>query len=304
MRKPLSWCLGLAIAAIVVGVAARAVRAQAAQTPTRYQAMGLVLAVDAAHQTFIASIDRIPGVMDAMSMPFRVREARDLASVVPGAFVDFTLVIGADASYAEGIHVRRTGSLEQDPLIARRLSVRRQVASGRAPAVLPIGAHVPDFHLIDQNSRPVSLSEFAGKVVAINFMYTTCQLPDFCLRIVNHFGALQKRFAADLGRNLIFLTMSFDPIRDQPDVLTRYAAQWSPNPQTWHFLTGAPDEVERALEAFGVAAIPDEGLMDHSLHTVVITRDGTLAANIEGNQYTSDQLGDLIARVVGGGTRQ
>jgi hypothetical protein len=39
--------------------------------------------------------------------------------------------------------------------------------------------------------------------------------------------------------------------------------------------------------------------MDHSLHTVVITRDGTLAANVEGNQYTSDQLGDLIARVLG-----
>jgi protein SCO1/2 len=261
--------------------------------------MGLVLAVDAAHQTFIASIDRIPGFMDAMSMPFHVRDAHDLTGVAPGAFVDFTLVVGADASYAESIHVRRTGSLEQDPLIARRLSVMRQVASGRAPAVLPIGAHVPDFHLIDQNSRPVSLSEFSGKVVAINFMYTTCQLPDFCLRIVNHFGALQKRFAADLGRDLIFLTMSFDPIRDQPDVLARYAAQWSPNPDTWHFLTGQPDEVERALEAFGVAAFPDEGLMDHSLHTVVITRDGTLAANVEGNQYTSDQLGDLIARVLG-----
>jgi protein SCO1/2 len=235
-----------------------------------------------------------------MSMPFRVREARDLTGVVPGAFVDFTLVVGADASFAEAIHVRRTGSLEQDPLIARRLSVMREVASGRAPTLVAIGAHVPDFHVIDQRRRPVSLSAFAGKVVAINFMYTTCQLPDFCLRIVNHFGVLQKRFAANLGRDLIFLTMSFDPLRDQPDVLARYAAQWSPNPDTWHFLTGPPDEVERALEAFGVAAFPDEGLMDHTLHTAVVNRDGTLAANVEGNQYTADQLGDLIARVLRG----
>jgi protein SCO1/2 len=281
----------IAVVAFVLGAALTVARAQQA---ARYPTVGLVLSVDASHQTFTASIDRIPGVMEAMSMPFRVRDARDLAGVVPGAFIDFTLVVGADASYAESLHVRRTGSLEQDPLIARRLSVMRQVASGRAPNAIAVGAHVPNFHLIDQQSRPVTLSAFAGKVVAINFMYTTCQLPDFCLRIVNHFGALQKRFAVDLGRDLIFLTMSFDPIRDQPDVLARYAAQWSPNPNTWHFLTGQPDEVERALEAFGVAAFPDEGLMDHSLHTVIINRDGTLAANVEGNQYTADQLGDLI----------
>jgi protein SCO1/2 len=296
MRRLSPW-RRLAVVACLLGTLSAAVRAQ---TAARYPAIGLVLSVDAAHRTFVASIDRIPGVMEAMSMPFRVPEARDLTGVVPGAFVDFTMVVGANASFAEAIHVRRTGSLEQDPLIARRLSVMREVASGRAPARVAIGAHVPDFHLIDQRRRPVSLSAFAGKVVAINFMYTTCQLPDFCLRIVNHFGVLQKRFAANLGRDLIFLTMSFDPLRDQPDVLARYAAQWSPNPDTWHFLTGPPDEIERALEAFGVAAFPDEGLMDHTLHTAVVNRDGTLAANVEGNQYTADQLGDLIDRVLDG----
>jgi protein SCO1/2 len=285
------------VAALLLATARPIVRAQAA---ARYPAVGLVLSVDASHQTFVASIDGIPGVMDAMSMPFRVRDARELTGVAAGAFIEFTLVVGAESSYVEGIHVRRTGSLAQDPLIARRLSVMQQVASGRAPRLVAVGGRVPDFHLIDQQRRPVSLSAFAGKVVAINFMYTTCQLPDFCLRIVNHFGALQKRFAAALGRDLIFLTMSFDPVRDQPDVLARYAAQWSPNPDTWHFLTGPPDEVERALEAFGVAAFPDEGLMDHTLHTVVVNRDGTLAANVEGNEYTADQLGDLIARVLGG----
>jgi len=35
-------------------------------------------------------------------------------------------------------------------------------------------------------------------------------------------------------------------------------------------------------------------LMTHSLHTAVIDRAGKLAANIEGNQYTAVQLGDLV----------
>jgi hypothetical protein len=38
--------------------------------------------------------------------------------------------------------------------------------------------------------------------------------------------------------------------------------------------------------------------MNHSLHTVVIGRTGTLVANIEGNQYTPEQLGDLIAKTL------
>jgi protein SCO1 len=45
---------------------------------------------------------------------------------------------------------------------------------------------------------------------------------------------------------------------------------------------------------FGVQAFPNEGLMDHSLHTVLIGRDGKLVANIEGNRFTASQLGDLI----------
>jgi len=39
---------------------------------------------------------------------------------------------------------------------------------------------------------------------------------------------------------------------------------------------------------------PDEGLMNHSIRTAVIDRQGTLVANIEGNQYSAAQLGDLV----------
>ena len=45
--------------------------------------------------------------------------------------------------------------------------------------------------------------------------------------------------------------------------------------------------------SFGVHAFPNEGLMDHSLHTVLIDRRGRLVANVEGNGFTAAQLGDL-----------
>ena len=57
-------------------------------------------------------------------------------------------------------------------------------------------------------------------------------------------------------------------------------------------------DVSRVTSMFGVDFFPDEGLMNHSLHTVVIDRRGKLVSNIEGNQYTADQLVDLIKTVV------
>jgi len=42
----------------------------------------------------------------------------------------------------------------------------------------------------------------------------------------------------------------------------------------------------------------DEGFLTHSFHTVVIDREGSLAANLEGNQFTAEQLGDLVETVL------
>jgi protein SCO1/2 len=60
--------------------------------------------------------------------------------------------------------------------------------------------------------------------------------------------------------------------------------------------------VKQVCGMFGMNFWPDEGLMTHSLHTVVIDRQGKLAANIEGNQFTAIQLGDLIEATLAHGS--
>jgi hypothetical protein len=39
-------------------------------------------------------------------------------------------------------------------------------------------------------------------------------------------------------------------------------------------------------------------LIDHSVRSAIIDRQGTLVANIEGNQFTAEQLGDLLQTVL------
>jgi len=262
----------------------------------QFPVTGLVLKVDRSRRILSVSCQSISGYMDAMVMPFEVREAKDLDGLAPGMTVDFTLVVEKESNYAERVQIRPYESVEQDPLTARRLKLLTQLshpASASAKA-LGIGQAVPDFALTDQNRRHVALSQFNGKVVAINFIYTSCALPNFCFRNSNTFGVLQKQFKEQMGRDLVLLTVTFDPLRDQPDVLNRYARTWKADPDTWHFLTGSVPEIQRVSNMFGVDYFPDEGLMNHSLHTAIVDREGRLAANIEGNQFTADQLTDLV----------
>lgn len=179
----------------------------------QYSVSGLVLSVDRSKQTMVVSCNTIPGYMDAMAMPFEVRDGKILDGLELGMAVEFNLVVGQDSSYAENIRVRRFDSVEQDPFTAHQLKTLQTlvVPKSAMTAPLSVGQPVPDFKLIDQNRQPVSLGQFAGKVVAINFIYTRCALPQFCYRLSNNFALLQKRFTDRMGRDLVLLTVSFDP---------------------------------------------------------------------------------------------
>lgn len=271
-----------------------------------YQATGLVLDVDPEQRTVVISHDPIPGFMDAMVMPFRVLEPEDLDNVRPATMVDFTLTVDDTSSYVSAIQERKFDSIEQDPEQARRLSALDAAlkAQAGAPPPLQIGQAVPDFTLVDQQNRPVTLSEFRGKVVAMTFIYTRCPLPDYCFRLTNNFGRLQKRFEDRVGKDLILLSVSFDPDHDTPEVLAEYADVWNANTSGWHFLTGSLEEIKQVCDRFGMNFWPSEGLMTHSLHTVLINPDGTLAANLEGNRFTAVQLGDLVQTMLTGNARE
>ena len=270
----------------------------------RYSAKGLVLGVDQEHRLMTVSCEAIPGYMEAMVMPVAVRDAHELDGLTPSSMIEFSLVADKEHPYAENVRIRNFDSLELDPLSARRL---RLLDGAMDPSlspdrVLKVGQAAPDFSLTDQNRERVTLSEFAGRVVAITFVYTRCPFPDFCFRFTNNFAQLQKRFASQMGRELILLTISLDPVHDQPETLADYGRTWNIDPKGWHLLTGPPAEVQKFCERFGVAFFPDEGQLVHSLHTLIIDRHGKLAANLEGNEFTAEELGDLVQSVLKEGT--
>jgi protein SCO1/2 len=266
----------------------------------KYEVSGVLLQFDKEHRTMSVSCHEIPGYMDAMVMPFRVRDSKMLLGLEPGMTIDFSLVVDKSSSFAEDIHAHPFESLDLDPTQARRFKLMENAMAARSAAtdVLHVGQLVPDFTLIDQHRQRVSLSQFSGKVVAITFIYTRCPRPDYCVRLSNNFGVLQRKFKSNMGRDLILLTVVIDPANDQPEALTQYARIWKADARSWHFLTGPSSNIEQLCRKFDMAFYPDEALLVHSFHTVVVDRQGKLAANLEGNDFTVQQLADLVGYVM------
>lgn len=287
--------LGLAVAMVFLALPISALAAT-----TRHSATGLVLKVDRIHNEITISCDSIPGFMDAMVMSFPVRGLQSVPKLALGTRVNFVLVSKGDSGYVEDLRVQPFESLELEPEQERRLQMLEKLMKPPSAANQPltVGQSVPDFRLLDQKREHISLGQFRGKVVAITFVYSRCPFPNYCYRLTNNFSRLAKRFRTQMGDQLVLLTIVIDPVHEQPAELSSYASIWKADPRSWHFLTGPLPEIHTIAQKFDMHFYPDEAILTHSFHTVIVDQEGKLAANVEGNNFSAKQLGDLVEAVL------
>jgi protein SCO1/2 len=104
------------------------------------------------------------------------------------------------------------------------------------------------FELVNQDSvRVVFPEDFRGQYVVMGFVYTNC--PDICPLITQNLIKIQK----DLGypSNVQFLGVSFDPLRDTPEILHRYKEVFKVD-ENVNFLTGEPKMVQSFMDSVRV----------------------------------------------------
>jgi protein SCO1/2 len=262
-----------------------------------HAARGLVLEVDRIHHRLVVSCDAVPGYMAAMDMPFVVPDAGQLDALKPGSLIRFTIVEHGSNPLAKNI--QPVANFEPEPAQAGSLSVLNSAANpSSAKPPVAIGEAVPNFTLTDQAGHNVSLSQFRGKVVALTFGYSRCPNPNYCLRLSRNLAEVERQFHDRAGSDLVLLTIAIDPEYDKGPALARYARSFGADAKSWHFLTGTVPQVHQVAGMFGMDFWNTEGLLTHTLHTVIIDRQGRLAANIDGNQFTARQLGDLVKIVM------
>jgi len=297
MRVRSSCIMLLVIAAIALGVSGcRGTANEPAGSKgssQSYSVRGVVVGTDAANGEVILKHDAIVGLMPAMTMPYHLEDASVLSEMHPGDLITATLLADHDA--AGPINLR----LKDIVVIAQARPDYKPAATYHVPAK---GDDVPDFKLLNQSNRTIDLKQFRGKVVVMTFIYTRCPLADFCPRMSHNFAEIDKALKSDpaLYKKTHLLTVSFDPTYDTPKVLRSYGAAYTGNFanetfQHWDF--GAPSVADLpAMEQFfdvGVTPGPDKTLQ-HSLSTVVIGKDGKIAAFYPTNDWKID---DVVAEI-------
>jgi protein SCO1/2 len=245
----------------------------------RYDLKGSVVAVDREKRQVTVAHEPIKGYMDAMTMPFNVRDEWALTVLAPGQEVEATLVVQGDRSWIEGLRITGTKNIPDAP----------------AAAIFPkIGDAVPDFALINQDNKRIHLAQYRGRPLLLTFIYTRCPLPDYCPRTSKNFSEIYQglQSVAPSDRKPHLLTVSFDTDYDTPAVLRDYAARYM-NPvafDKWEFATGSPEEIKKITGYFGLVYSKESGQITHSLITALIGADGKLVRLYLGNEWTPRQV--------------
>src|SRR3569833_2826638 len=121
----------------------------------------------------------------------------------------------------------------------------RPLAGG---AILTNPQPAPDFQLTDQLGNQLKLSQFAGKPVALTFLYTNC--PDVCPIIASNLHAAYRQLG-DQAKDVALGAVTVDPARDTQDQLKAFSDQRGLTNE-WHFMTGSPADLSNIRRSYGI----------------------------------------------------
>jgi protein SCO1/2 len=249
-----------------------------------YALKGRVVAKSADTGQLTVSHDTIPGFMMAMTMPYPVKDDRGFNAVQPGDQITADVVVKGNANYW----------LEH--VIVTDKSGRGSV-SATAPRELAPGEKVPDVTLENQDGKTLHIAQFKGKAVLITFIYTRCPLPTFCPLISSEFAAIHKELAKtpEDYKKTHLVSITLDPSYDTPPVLRKYGLAYLQDDargfEHWDFVSTTSADLPTLATAFGLEYYEQDNQIAHSMSTVLLAADGTVAKSWPGNEWkTSDVL--------------
>jgi protein SCO1/2 len=252
-----------------------------------FAAKGIVRDVQPAQHLIVIQHEAIPEYMAAMTMPFKVKENRHLRGIQTGDAVSFRLWVTPCESWVDNIQ-----QLSTNPAVTNALPTLQSPVP--TPESTNSAAHHPlrDYKFTNELSLAVSLNDFRGQALAINFIFTRCPIPEFCPRMTKNFEEATAKLTAnpDAPTNYHFLSVSFDSQYDSPEILRSYAERYHYDPRHWSFLTGPADKISEFARLSDVTFKPDGIFFEHNFRTVIVDATGKLQTIIPVTGDLSDSI--------------
>ncbi len=163
------------------------------------------------------------------------------------------------------------------------------------------------YQLVNQKGEPIVFPDFVkGKIVVMNFIFTNC--PDICPLSTNNMRLIQERLNKERIKNVQFVSMSFDPNNDTPEVLTKFADIRGLDLSNWTFLTGRKSVTDSVIHQANVIAVPNDSTVFkdgrkiyYYIHTdriSLIDNEGRIRKNYIGSKINIDEIVNDIKKLM------
>ncbi len=260
-----------------------------------YSAQGVVEQIAPDRAAVKIHHQNIPGYMMEMTMDFPVQNTNELSGISPGDQITFTLVVAEKDDWVENIH--RVGRAAETQTNA--MSMLHAMNSELKP-----GEILPDYELTVEDGKQIHFADFRGKVLAFTFFYSRCPLPNYCPLMSNNFRETRKLLlaTADAPTNWQFLSISFDPDFDTPEVLSNYGSVYrGGDADRWLFASASVKTLANLAPNLDLMIMRENGnIMEHGLRTVVLDAQGRIFRQLDGNKWTPQELANAILEAARG----
>lgn len=155
----------------------------------------------------------------------------------------------------------------------------------------------PNVTLEDSKERVYSFSEFDDQYVLITFIYTSCTT--VCMELEMNMAQVYDRVPDEyIGKDVSFLSVSFDPEVDDPETLEKYRGYFNSDGETWRMARiSDQEELDNLLDEFGVIVIPDGyGDYVHNVAFYLVNPNGKLIDVLD--YQNIDETADKIVQII------
>ncbi|MBU2491902.1 MAG: SCO family protein [Bacteroidetes bacterium] len=160
------------------------------------------------------------------------------------------------------------------------------------------------FNLIDQDNQSQIFPDLIkGKIGVVGYIFTNC--PDICPLTTNNMRLIQEELKKEnINDDVEFVSISFDPEVDSPEVLKNFAEIRDLDLNNWAFLTGEKSIIDSLIKEAGVIAVVGDSSVTKEGETIyyfihtdrisLIDEEGNIRKNYLGSRIN---IKDVVADI-------
>jgi len=147
-----------------------------------------------------------------------------------------------------------------------------------------VGEKIGNHALTDASGRRVQLSDFRGKPLVVNFVYTACY--HVCPTTTRFLRGAVKSAQDALGKDAFnTLTIGFNLPFDSPQAMRAFARQQGIDVPNWLFLSPDATSVDQLLRDFGFSYASTASGFDHVLQVSIVDAEGRIHRQLYGDSF-------------------